>query len=620
MDTIGLRTALYKAMQKRIAGVSVTEEWTSDGGVKRTTKLDDSTPGEADLLVRMLQVAPPGAEDNQAQGTPKGQGVGEVNPEVAPVEEVHADQAPAMQDEEDVVNVEPKDRIKASKKTAASEVPSMEDVDFDIEVEQDDTPMEDMSDPVADKEFHMGEAKKKADEISKLYTGPEMWPQMENEFTSAAEELDFDADEVASALLSKEFNDVKDDGTPIIISPEEALEVLEAGYNDDVPHKDINRRLDSGDVWAWCTVHVIAHWTNEEGQEFTGDDYLGGCSYASEADFKQPHGYYDDMKQVSYDALIKAVQEANMAKDRTASRLAFLLPKRVDCEFKVDEDPEQQEPPDDDKVETMEMLEEMDHVYERLQEQLNQRFANPAPLDNNYNKESLRADVADSLDMSDADTVSSIVADEVSKEVSAMGSVDITPALLLPLIKKAIEKDGREGDLLLASWESIAKYDSEMYEYFGKVTCTWTNPENEVEYVGESTIWSRGMEHYSYEAKQQSHEDEAFEDMISKIKKEIGESGQTEMPITAKKEKRYAMKKKEEAVPEKTASITFIPGDFVQVISGKMLEAGLEGSIGQISNVFEKVAEIEFADPDESLGMPIVARVPLDQLRRVEDF
>ena len=54
---------------------------------------------------------------------------------------------------------------------------------------------------------------------------------------------------------------------------------------------EIYRQLDSGNEWAWCCVRVVAEWNGLE-----GDDFLGCCSYASEADF-QSGGYFDDMKE-----------------------------------------------------------------------------------------------------------------------------------------------------------------------------------------------------------------------------------------------------------------------------------------------------------------------------------
>lgn len=51
----------------------------------------------------------------------------------------------------------------------------------------------------------------------------------------------------------------------------------------------IRDQLDAGNEWAWCCVKVTATF---KGLEAT--DYLGGCSYKGEADFKSG-GYYDDM-------------------------------------------------------------------------------------------------------------------------------------------------------------------------------------------------------------------------------------------------------------------------------------------------------------------------------------
>lgn len=60
-------------------------------------------------------------------------------------------------------------------------------------------------------------------------------------------------------------------------------------------------------VWAWCSVEVKVSWNGLSESEF-----LGGCSYDSEADFKQPGGYYDDLVYEASKALAQklvAVQE-----------------------------------------------------------------------------------------------------------------------------------------------------------------------------------------------------------------------------------------------------------------------------------------------------------------------
>lgn len=64
---------------------------------------------------------------------------------------------------------------------------------------------------------------------------------------------------------------------------------------DDAADKELEdsiiARLNGGDLWAWCCVKVTAKWKG-----WKGVDYLGACSYESEKDFKEPGGYYDDMK------------------------------------------------------------------------------------------------------------------------------------------------------------------------------------------------------------------------------------------------------------------------------------------------------------------------------------
>jgi len=67
---------------------------------------------------------------------------------------------------------------------------------------------------------------------------------------------------------------------------------------DRAQEKWIRDQLRADNEWAWCCMKVTAKW---EGYE--GVDYLGCCSYESAADFKQPGGYYDDMKSQALEAL-----------------------------------------------------------------------------------------------------------------------------------------------------------------------------------------------------------------------------------------------------------------------------------------------------------------------------
>ena len=55
--------------------------------------------------------------------------------------------------------------------------------------------------------------------------------------------------------------------------------------------KEIRDQIAHGNEWAWCVVRLTARWAGYEGY-----DYLGGCSYGSEEQFKNPDGYYPDMK------------------------------------------------------------------------------------------------------------------------------------------------------------------------------------------------------------------------------------------------------------------------------------------------------------------------------------
>jgi ribosomal protein L37AE/L43A len=96
--------------------------------------------------------------------------------------------------------------------------------------------------------------------------------------------------------------------------------------------QEIYDQLESGNQWAWCSVHVICKWTDEDGQEYKGDDYLGGCSYKSEADFKQPGGYYDDMKQVSYDNMVQNMP-APTHPGREARRVRTAMKKTAETDW-----------------------------------------------------------------------------------------------------------------------------------------------------------------------------------------------------------------------------------------------------------------------------------------------
>jgi hypothetical protein len=79
----------------------------------------------------------------------------------------------------------------------------------------------------------------------------------------------------------------------------------------------VRDQLDSGNEWAWCTVKVTATWG-----DFEGVDYLGCCSYRSEAEFKTPDGYWPDMRRAALADLNAQVKAAAQRLSRIEVRHA----------------------------------------------------------------------------------------------------------------------------------------------------------------------------------------------------------------------------------------------------------------------------------------------------------
>lgn len=81
---------------------------------------------------------------------------------------------------------------------------------------------------------------------------------------------------------------------------------------DDAADKEcedeIIRRLDNGDVWAWCVVRVTATYELPDGSTLEGWDTLGACCYKNERDFKLD-GYYVDMKAEAVEDLNRRIQD-----------------------------------------------------------------------------------------------------------------------------------------------------------------------------------------------------------------------------------------------------------------------------------------------------------------------
>lgn len=81
---------------------------------------------------------------------------------------------------------------------------------------------------------------------------------------------------------------------------------------------EIIARLNDGDVWAWAQVTVKAS-IEIDGHEFTGEDYLGGCSYDDVTDFMEHGVYWDDMKAAAREELLKKLYSAVKAYETLAA-------------------------------------------------------------------------------------------------------------------------------------------------------------------------------------------------------------------------------------------------------------------------------------------------------------
>lgn len=92
---------------------------------------------------------------------------------------------------------------------------------------------------------------------------------------------------------------VHEEDTPVrgnaMASGEDAL--------DKEVEDEILERLERGDVWAWCCVEVKATACG-----LSASDYLGGCSYSDEKEFREPGGYYDDMVSEAVGCLAERVK------------------------------------------------------------------------------------------------------------------------------------------------------------------------------------------------------------------------------------------------------------------------------------------------------------------------
>lgn len=87
--------------------------------------------------------------------------------------------------------------------------------------------------------------------------------------------------------------------------------------------REIAERLDRGDVYAWCSIGVMAVWTAPDGTEYTGYDHLGGCSYEDRAGIDsciKEHGMRDEALNALNTRLEGAIRSGELLKKALKAR------------------------------------------------------------------------------------------------------------------------------------------------------------------------------------------------------------------------------------------------------------------------------------------------------------
>jgi len=81
--------------------------------------------------------------------------------------------------------------------------------------------------------------------------------------------------------------------------------------DDETQEEVVNsilKDLNNGNEWAWCSIRVNGSYKNI----LKASDYLGCCSYESEEDFIKNSEYYEDMKEVIYQDIIKQLESLSI--------------------------------------------------------------------------------------------------------------------------------------------------------------------------------------------------------------------------------------------------------------------------------------------------------------------
>jgi len=594
-----IRRETYAEMSRRLASVTVVEDWSSDGGVRRTTKLDDTVPGEADLLMKMLSLAPP---DAGREDVVKGKMAPAEDASSKPADGVVAEQAPAMQEDD-------QEDIKGRVSEGAKRRPFGRKADTSFPV---GTTVKVTGGEYAGMKGSVCGHSENPDTGSAscqvtingndVYIKENLLEKYESDYYGKPK---FEG----SAKRTSDFHTSFDDDEKKSIL-DKVKEMQAQGKTDDEIYSAFNDEEFMGDGWQRSTIEQALSQSRAASKRTAqylspGDKVMFANGDGSSVfEVKDSQGEWTKVTPGAYGQPDMIVETNRLVKSGS-KRIAFVLPKREECEFSVS-DPEEIEADDDEKIDTMQMLEEEGHIYERLNEGCHKFIHGADPLDNNYNEKALEQDIDDILDYADFPTIAgSKVGSAALAAIVAQGNVPVSADTVFEAIKANMTPDAMN-DVLIGSYENMAKYDSSMSNYNVTVTCKWTSPEG-TEYEGESGTTCRGGDDaYQYEQMQGSEYEqiakEAFEDLTDKIRGEIGASGQQEMTFASKR----------------TAESISV-GDEVEVLDTFDIHE-LVYEVGEVAEIEGESAKVEFpshiADPEDFMGMPSTVTIPLRDLKK----
>jgi hypothetical protein len=89
----------------------------------------------------------------------------------------------------------------------------------------------------------------------------------------------------------------------ITLEREEEDQHWKGHFDDEETENWIREQLLMGNNWAWCSAHVTVALG-----DLQGEDWLGGCSYESEENFRQD-GYYESMVSEAVEDLAQKIEK-----------------------------------------------------------------------------------------------------------------------------------------------------------------------------------------------------------------------------------------------------------------------------------------------------------------------